>query len=114
MKIRKLFGNKKHILNYDQALLIKVAYVSESAYQELKQLESSISNVLPVNSHLDGDDISEKDATIYLYGPSADLIFAQVESLLLKASTGFDSIVVNFQYGRPDDPGTIDVNKKIK
>lgn len=48
---------------------------SSEWFKLVKALEEQITALLPIGAHVDGDDMTGDEATIYVYGKSADDIF---------------------------------------
>lgn len=94
----------------DQAVIINLTFASDSKssddYQDLQALEDSLTSVLPEKSGIDGHDLFEDQATIYVYGPSADEIWNKIEPVLKQSD--FSNVEITLQFGRPEDPQTKD------
>lgn len=96
----------KNQLLYDEAVLIELHLNGQQNLDQLHTLESELETSLPEGSHVDGNDVGENEATIYLYGSSADKIFKSIENTLKNSS--FDYVNVILQYGLAEDPNTIE------
>jgi hypothetical protein len=98
--------------SYDQAVLIDIDFKGfedfGTAEQQAKvrKLEEALKSALPEKSGFDGDEFGEGQATVYLYGPSAEKIFKKIEPILKRSD--FEHMDITLQYGRPDDPNTKD------
>ena len=107
-----IFSKKKDSFVYDQAVIVNIDFAAQKTpsldeiFKEVKELERNIEGALPPNSGIDGDDLAEDEAIVYIYGPNADAIFKAVEPILKKSA--FDHITITLQYGLPDDPATKD------
>ena len=64
-------------------------------------LEERMRSLLPDGCELDGHEYGEGEATLYLYGPSADTLY-EVLGTELRASL-FRNIVITLRYGSADD-----------
>lgn len=95
---------------YDQAVIIEIDFAGFDDYgtqeqrKAIKSLEEQLEESLSLPSGVDGDEFGDGQATIYLYGPSADEILKKIQSTLKKSP--FQHIAVTLQYGLPDDPNT--------
>lgn len=108
MNFRNIFlrrKDKKQLL-YDEAVLIEVHMNGQRNLDQLHALESELATSLPEGSHVDGNEVGEDEATIYLYGSSADKIFKSIENTLKNSS--FDYVNITLQYGLAEDPNTIE------
>jgi hypothetical protein len=101
-------------LPQDQAVIINIDFEGLSEYVTKEQqdavyaLQDKITEALPENSRVDGDEFGDGSCTIYVYGPSADDMFHSMEVLLRKSI--FNRIDITLQYGPPEDPSTVDKN----
>lgn len=97
---------------YDQAVIIDVTlegisdFGTKAQRSELDKLQEQISRVLPEKAGIDGDEIGDGVCTIYVYGPSADKIFSNIEHILKKSL--FNHIEITLQYGRAENLETKD------
>lgn len=79
---------------------------SEAERDEISGLEKDLPGLMSPQDELDGHEYGDGEAIIYIYGASADAIFASIESRL--RDLPFDHIDITLQYGRPEDPKTQD------
>lgn len=100
---------------YDQALIIRVPQANElgdeGALETIFGFEEEVEKKLPSKAGVDGHEFGDFEATIYLYGPSADEILTSSETIIDKYFSG-QGAEVTLQYGLPDNPNTKE--KKLK
>jgi len=100
----------KETFSYDQALLLTISFNGFDQFgttadrDGITQLEKQIQEVLPENSGIDGHEFGDNECIIYIYGPSVDAIWNEVQPVLKKSD--FDNIQATLQYGLAEDPKT--------
>jgi hypothetical protein len=114
--IFKAGNSSKHhngaTLCYDQAVIVCATLSgenelgTEAEHDFVANLEELLQPLLGHREHIDGHEFGENTATIYLYGPSADQLFAHIKDMLVTQKRS--STKVTLQYGLPDDPKTSD------
>lgn len=114
----KIFGSgaqEDSSFSYDQAVIITITFDSEAEFGErhefdsVQELERQIAGLLPQESGVDGDEFGEGTGTIYVYGPSADVIWDAIEDIVKKSDLhSRNYIEVTLQYGLAEDPDTKD------
>lgn len=96
---------------YDQALIVRIPQAREMGDEDMLQkilsFEEDIEKKLPPQSGIDGHELGDNEANIYIYGPDADLIHGSVEDILARYFAGCGA-EVTLQYGSPDDDNTVD------
>ena len=103
-------GREASNFSYDQAVIINISLDSfrkfggVSEHDEVVSLEKKISDQLPTSSGIDGHEYGEGECVIYVYGPSADLIWKLIKKDI--NNSPFNHINITLQYGRPDDKST--------
>lgn len=98
------FKKREQYVPDDQAVIITLNLKSIGENEVISlvhELENKIENVIPDDAELDGDEFGDGEATIYIYGQSADDIFVTIEDLLKKSV--FDSINILLRYGSVTD-----------
>jgi len=96
---------------YDQAVIITISFGGPEQFgttedrERVYHLEDAMEEVLPDMAGVDGHEFGEGAAIMYVYGPSADDIFAKVEPILKKSA--YDKIDITLQYGLAEDPDTV-------
>lgn len=102
--------SKQAYFAYDEAVIVNILldtvdrFGNKEDREMVIQLEAAIKKVLPSRSGIDGHEFGEGKCNIYLYGPSADMIWACVEPILKNSE--FNNINITLQYGLPDNPKT--------
>lgn len=86
----------------EQALLVHIPAASHGLAVPLEAIESRLSNAITATGvgEFDGNLVGADDATLYMYGPDADQLFAVVEPILRAARLPAGSLIVK-RYGRP-------------
>lgn len=108
----KLLSTPQQETNYDQGLIVTILlggledFGSKEQQEEIHAIEEKIEEVLPEGAELDGDEFGDGECTIYMYGPSADMLLSAVKDLLQKSP--FTHIEVTLQYGPPQDSATVE------
>lgn len=106
----RFFSKKKQDFVYDQAVIVDIDFAGVTNFgtsaqqKEVRVLEKEMEQKLPALSGIDGDEFGDGQATIYVYGSSADKIFEAVEPVLKRSS--FEHLDITLEYGAPDDPLT--------
>lgn len=102
-------SNREPGFVYDQGVIITLGFAGNEDFgssrqrQEIEGIEE-IKKVLPDSSGIDGHEMGDGEAILYIYGPNADTIFKSIEPVLKNAN--FNHVDVTLQYGLPDDPNT--------
>ena len=103
----------------EQAVLIRVPvsdrFGTPGELQEVYDFEDSLTEVLEGKElgDVDGHDIGEGEAIVYLYGPDADELLAAIEPTL-RASRMAPSMQIKLRYGSVNDPDAREVYKDLK
>jgi hypothetical protein len=110
--LRRLFGKPPEFSNEirkepsDQAVLIHILaedVQTDDPVSDLATLEDELQELLQGTGEVDGHDIGSNDATVFIYGSSAEAIFAII---LPHLATGklTERAKVTLRFGPPDSP----------
>lgn len=92
----------------DEAVIITINFDgvdnfgTDSDRNAIFEIEEKLKLSIPPRSQVDGHDIGDGEAIIYIYGPSADSILDAVKSVLIESP--FNRVDIALRYGRVDDP----------
>lgn len=89
----------------DHAVLVHLPYAGKDL-SPLFAIEDELMlaiQTMPEVGELDGNDVGQGEATLYLYGPDADRLFAAIEPVLRGGSFPPGSVAVK-RYGPPGSP----------
>jgi hypothetical protein len=91
----------------EQAVIVKLKLASgpkgkEDELNRIAKLEDELAHAIEKSSSgdLDGDEFGDGFCTIYLYGPSAERLFASVQPMLKGFRAAIGSYVIK-RYGKP-------------
>lgn len=94
---------------YDQAVILRIPQASEMGDEDclarIAAFESAVLTHLPPQSGVDGHEIGDSEALVYIYGPDADLIYPSIKNTLSEFFAG-NGAQITLQYGLPQDPNT--------
>ncbi len=97
----------KEDLPDEQAVIVSVVFRSDRKlgdkddHDMLRKLESSITDILADTAEFDGHEIGEGEAILYIYGRSAEHIWAKIEHSV--RSSKFKSKQVTLRFGSATD-----------
>ena len=98
-------------ISYAQACIIEVDFAgldefgSEEQRKKILHLLKLIEDQLKPPANVDGYEYGEGNATIYIYGPSAEALFRTIEPTLKESP--FNYMTITLQYGLPNESDTI-------
>jgi hypothetical protein len=101
---------------YEQGVIINIDLDSDisigdsDSYKRIRQMEQEITELLSKEELYDGHEFGEGMAIVYVYGPSADVIWKKIEKTV--RASGYPGIEVTLQYGQPENYDA--EKKKIK
>ncbi len=93
--------------NYSQAVILEVPLDSgqdlgsNEEHEAIFTLEDKLSTLINKSEVVDGHDFGEGTAIVYLYGPSADVLFDKVKDALKRSA--FSRFEVTLRYGPAED-----------
>lgn len=106
--LAKLFGAKSetHAKPVEQAVIVSFGYGGSTDLAPLFALEQELESAIAAAGVGEYDcnevAVDGRDGTLYVYGPSADRLFAAVKPVLESCSF-MKGAVVRLRYGRPGD-----------
>ncbi|MBP7807290.1 hypothetical protein KA047_02230 [Candidatus Saccharibacteria bacterium] len=101
-------NSQDEIQSEEQAVIVTVVFQSDSKlgdrddHDMLRQLEGAITDILDDTAELDGHEVGEGEAVLYIYGPSAEHIWTKIEHSV--RSSKFKSKQVTLRFGSATDP----------
>lgn len=91
----------------EQSVIVEIGLESDEQFgtkterKIVSELEAQLEELIGVENEFDGHDFGEGHAILYMYGPSADAIWAAIEGAL--RSSEFKLIKATLRYGPATD-----------